>query len=94
MNTVIYKYPLEKSIVHMPKGAQILKIAQQHSPVSKGIFIWALVDPDVAFEPRVFKTLMTGLPYEEEDISLLQYIDTLYLYDNTYVLHVFEQINK
>lgn len=79
---VIWKYPLAPRCTHeMPAGAQILTVQEQDGVP----MLWALVDPDLPMEGRVFVVVQTG---ERFDGYGLRYIGT---FQTNFVYHAFEQ---
>lgn len=85
MMVTIYKYYLSDriTIVPMPENAEILAVHEQGG----NVYLWARVDTDSPTVSRRFETVGTGWPIEYADSK---YIGTAFLYDATYVLHVFE----
>lgn len=87
----IWKYELgtaDRIGVTMPKGAQILKVANQYEE-DITFCIWALVDPDNEPETRTFRVYGTGhkiIPEGEQ-----KYIGSYFLKKGNLVFHVFEQ---
>lgn len=90
MNTTVLKYTLNKKVL-MPKGAQILHIEAQH--VSDNFQIWALIDKDNPMEERVFQMVETGKDIIDNNLLIkVKHIKTLLIEDESYVLHVFENV--
>jgi len=82
----IWKFEL-MNVIEMPKGAKILSLQTQDDTP----YIWALVDPDVEKEKRIFSINGTGHPliyFTAED----NYIGTYQLPYRGLVWHVFEII--
>lgn len=91
MNKQIWKFPinLDKSIVQMPKDAEILTIQTQNDTPC----IWALVNPENANESRHFEVYGTGHNiYYEMGIDR-KYIGTFQLHGGSLVFHLFERTN-
>jgi len=89
----IFKYYIEttdETTISLPKGARILT-AQVH-PVSNGIYIWALVDPDEEeIEDRTIQIYGTGHSIPEHYYpDQLIYINTVQLHLGQLVFHIFE----
>jgi len=93
MNTAVYKYPLHEK-VKLPKEAEILKVAWHKTPVQEAAFIWALVDLDATEEEeRTFQLIVTGGVVKDNNLLVKPtYLDSLFCYGGSYVLHVFENI--
>ena len=56
---VIYKYHFKyyhKNVIELPRGAKILHIGTQ----GDGNFMWALVDPNLPSDDKVFYCIPTG----------------------------------
>lgn len=51
----IWKYKAHET-VDMPKGARVVHVGAQ----GKGIYLWAIVDPDAEREERAFTFVGTG----------------------------------
>lgn len=84
---IIYKYPLEKDEVILPKGAQILTVQIQRN----SLFVWALVDPhQEETETRKVERYGTGELIPE--IAGHIYINTVFEFEGTYVWHFFQVI--
>lgn len=81
----IWKYPLEvetHQLIYMPKGAKIIKLAEQYEyPV-----LYAEVDVDADPEPCVFTIITTG---ERFDSMTAEYIGIVLL-KGWYVAHVYQ----
>lgn len=81
----VWKFELTPTgFVDMPIGAKILKINEQN----KLVYIWALVDTEAEKENREFFVYGTGHAVDDG----MSYIDTFYLHDGAYVMHVFERL--
>jgi hypothetical protein len=82
----IWKYPLSpETIVSMPIGAVPLTVQMQAGRPT----MWALVNPDVQCQDRVFKVLGTG---HDGDVDAKDYIGTWQ--DGSLVFHLFEMKKK
>ena len=83
----IWKYTLGKrtsATLQMPLKAKILCVqVQGNEPM-----IWAEVDDSLPMENRVFLTIGTGWPIEEQDKT---YVGTYQLQGGALVFHVFER---
>lgn len=82
----IYKYPLIPNDIikiKLPKGAIILTAQSQFDVPC----IWALVNPNIETEERLFKIIGTGYDISE---SNLIYIDTIQISAGTLIFHIFE----
>lgn len=88
----IWKYvlaPTDQQTIEMPKGAVIICIQVQ----SEVPCLWALVDPALEKENRVFATRGTGHKHPDEQWTNLQYIGSYQLGiagPGSFVGHVFE----
>ncbi len=83
MSKVIYKYRLEPDgAIFMPKGAKILTVQTQRDES----YLWAMVDPEAPAEQRIFRSVPTGMPFDERG---MEYIGTFQIHGSL-VLHVFE----
>jgi len=82
----IWKFPIEindVNVIMIPIGAEILCVQIQYDEP----WIWAIVDPEIPKEPRVFRTFGTGTPIEDNPGN---YIGTYQLRSGSLVFHVFE----
>lgn len=80
----IWKFPLavtDFQNVRMPKGAEILSVADQHGVVC----VWALVDSEAELRDRMFYILGTGNPVSER--LPWQFVGSVQ--QNIFVWHVF-----
>lgn len=83
---IVYKYELrvDASIVHMTKGAEVLKVELQGT--GDVPCMWVLEDPDEKVkEERRFEIYGTGHPMSEKEYK---YIGTVF--PDYLVFHVFE----
>jgi hypothetical protein len=94
----IYKYPLQAAFdgmgaswheidtILMPEGAKILSVGIQgdNHPV-----LWALVDPDKPFVPRILYVVGTGHEMGKEFLTR-RFIGTLIFGNGGIILHVWE----
>jgi hypothetical protein len=87
---VIYKYDIfigTNPVHQIPVGGQILKFAAQNNQGQ----IWVLVDPNEAeTEERNFMCLPTGLPVSDIEHYECTYIDSILIFGDTEVYHLFE----
>ena len=84
MSKVVWKYELTPAIIiEMPRGAQILSVAEQNNKIC----LWALVDPYAETEAREFHVFGTG---HEISIKSLNFVGTALLNNAGLVFHVFE----
>lgn len=85
----VFKYGLsvaDMQTVELPKGAKVLRVDTQ-SNGGENLFLWALVNPDEKETESVrIRCAGTGHPIEEENI---EYINTVFLFGGTLVLHFF-----
>lgn len=85
---IIYKYPLNfpagAQTIEMPLNAEIIACQIQAGKIT----LWAVVNPDVALEPRHFRILGTGFPFEDQ----LKHLGTVQL--DEFVWHIFEEVLK
>lgn len=89
--TKIFKYqwpvsafgPVDVAMFHIPKGAKILSVREQHS----SICIWALVDTGKELEMRTFRIVGTG--HDVPD-TCTAHLGTVFFHNGILVLHVFE----
>lgn len=85
MTQTIHKYSLridDEQVILLPKGAQILTVQIQNEQP----FLWALVDPIYAEEPR--KVLIRGTGHDA--LGLGRYISTFQMRGGALVFHAFE----
>jgi hypothetical protein len=83
----IWKFPLEVTDyqnVRMPKGAEILSVADQYGVVC----VWAMVDSDAELEDRMFYIFGTGNPVSET--LPWQFVGSVQ--QNIFVWHVFAEV--
>ncbi len=80
----IFKYPVIKEAVDLPRDAEILSVGVQ----DQGVFLWALVDPDAVMEEKRFYVYGTG--HEVEDRQLKKFIGTIF--QGQFVWHVFQDV--
>lgn len=83
----VWKFPIGNQVV-MPKGAQIVHVAEQDGTVGPVVTMWALVDPEAPAETRRFAELGTGheIPDEHEHVGTWQ--------SGPFVWHLFEHRPK
>jgi len=87
----VFKYPLkalEKQIVAIPLGAQILCAQVQHG----NICLWAFVDPEESPQERTIRIFGTG-----HNVAMdldLAYIGTVQVEGGSFVFHVFEEVRS
>lgn len=82
----IWKYAIHNgTTIHMPIGAEILCAQSQNG----GLYIWAIVDPDAAYEYREFAVYGTGKILPD---APARYIDTVQWPSS--VCHVFETTQR
>lgn len=85
---VIWKFELEitdTQQVRMPKGAQILSVANQNGKVC----LWAMVNPNDSLESRCIEIIGTGNKVAFGPGVQRSFIGTVVV--NPFVWHVFEQ---
>lgn len=88
----IWKFPLKITgvqAVEMPKGAKILTVQMQHDEMC----IWAIVNPDVEKQKRLFRVIGTGHPIESKGIEALEYIGSVQQSD-LFVWHLYEVTSR
>ena len=86
----IYKYQLDPKILklQMPVDANIITAQSQ----SNEICIWAEIDTEAATEEITFEVFGTGHDIPLEPLGTeRKYIGTALLYDETLVLHIYQQ---
>lgn len=87
----IFKYPLDvqfANVVPMPKGAEILSVAEQRNQ----IVVYAMVDDEVSeMEDQVIHIEPTGHPVEI-DVSKCRFLGTVKMYEGDYMFHVFVEV--
>jgi hypothetical protein len=93
MNKTVCKYQL-KDEMNLPEGAEILKVSFQKTLILNAFFVWALVDQDNKEELRTFQIIPTGGSLRKLTNSTPKFIDTCIGFDDSYVISVFENINK
>ncbi len=98
--SVIWKYDLkvtDEQVLDLPEGAQILSVQQQAGSLLAGspLQLWALVDPDNAWERRFFHVVGTGnsMPILSRG-ECLTHLATVVTVRGALVWHVFEQAQK
>lgn len=79
----IYKLGHGETELEMPVAAKILCAKTQRNEPH----IWALVNPGDISETRTFAIYLTGQP---ADFTAKEYIDTIFIDDGVYVVHIFE----
>lgn len=79
--------PFDYNSILMPKDSEILTVQTQ----GESIQIWALCDPNLQKEERIFRIAGTGHPINDNDE--LHYINTFQLNNGKLIFHVFEVIN-
>jgi len=81
----IYKYTLtsDRTELEMPAGAKVLSVQQQYGEIQ----LWAMVDPEKAYEWRAFDVYGTGALLPDE---LGEYVGTVQVGGGEIVLHVFD----
>ena len=90
----VYKYEVpigDYFELELPKGADILDIAEQQHSVYfvKKVFLWALVDPDNQLITRKFRFAGTGHPITENSYELL-HRGTFQTDGGALIFHIFE----
>lgn len=83
----IYKYhvPLtNKFVIDMPLNAEILSFQEQKGEM----FLWAVIDPDIANEERKFCLFGTGHDIDMDSVK--KFIGTVQMCQCHYVWHLFE----
>jgi hypothetical protein len=84
-----YEAPLTERLtfeLKIPKGARILKLALQYGKPT----LWVLVDGSADEEVRRFRFILTGCSLPTDGGK---YIDTLFLENDGFVVHLFETTN-
>jgi hypothetical protein len=92
---VIWKYQLAdeaRQVVMMPSGAEILSVQQQHGDLQ----LWAMVDPDLPKQMRVFEIFGTGttMPDLSSEGRVRRHVATVQTCQGMLVWHVFELQGK
>jgi hypothetical protein len=92
---VIWKYQLAdeaRQVVMMPSGAEILSVQQQHGDLQ----LWAMVDPDLPKQMRVFEIFGTGttMPDLSSEGRVRRHLATVQTCQGMLVWHVFELQGK
>jgi hypothetical protein len=88
----IYKYELkieDKQEISMQLDAEILSVQTQ----GDSLCMWALVDPEVEPENRMFEIFGTGHPIPVGMGVSREFISTFQIPSRGLVFHVFERIN-
>ena len=89
----IFKYSLpvqEKFMLELPSGAEIIRV----DDVDGKFWLWAIVDPEAANEPRRFECYKTGQPMETQR-DHLKYIGFCKLFImQELCLYIFENIHE
>jgi len=87
----VYKYRLDvtdEQFIELPKGAEILSVAEQRDDV----VLYVLIDTTVTeTEPRTIYVHGTGHNVFGEN---LRFIGTVKLYEGSLMFHVFEEVSK
>ena len=84
----IFKYPiamLERTTLHIPKGAKLLCVAEQNG----AWFLWAEIDTSKLPTKREIVIVGTGQPMLKD--AAMWYIGTIHT-SGGYVWHVFEEL--
>ncbi len=92
---VIWKYQLKneaRQVVMMPSGAEILSVQQQRGDLQ----LWAMVDPDLPKQKRVFEIFGTGttMPDLSSEGRVRRHLATVQVCQGMLVWHVFELHSK
>ena len=85
MVRTVWKYPLplvQFLMLELPAGAKILKVAQQ----GKGVFLWALGDPEAPVERVHLRVVSAGTEIVEDDA---EHVESFSLPGSGFVFHVF-----
>lgn len=88
----VLKYELQvtdEQTVDLPRGAELLHVAQQDPSDPLHLQLWALVDPDAPDEPRRFAVRGTGHLCEDFKQGRLEHIGTVLCPASGLVWHVF-----
>ncbi len=90
---VVYKYKLKVGInaISLPKNSESLSVAFQ----GDDLCMWIEVNPDnnpTEDVVRYFEAFGTG--YEFSDNHIISFIGTAFLYDASFVVHVYEVLNE
>lgn len=80
---VVYKYPLDKTLIKLPEGAEILHIAT----LAGKAYCWALIDPEVKLTQAYLYVFLTG---EILPANKMEYVKTLILGEDALVIHIFK----
>jgi len=84
----IWKYPIpieDFIIIEMPADAKILGVQCQNGKPQ----MWAMIDPNLSKEQRVFRVIGTGQVIPEQQ-SRFSYIGTFQIESKGLVFHLFE----
>lgn len=88
MTVFKYRIPIGDYVeLKLPKGAKILSVAAQNDEP----FLWALVNPNMPWETRLFRFAGTGHPITEPP-ERLQFISTFQMRHGSLIFHFFEII--
>lgn len=84
----IFKYRLSINFtkpfkIEVPKGSKLLKVHSQ----GQSIQIWFETKDVAETEELFFITIETGAPLPSNP---MKYLDTVFMYNNTYVIHVYQ----
>lgn len=82
----VWKYSLEatdKQFITMPRGAQVLSVAEQYDDMS----LWALVDTNEVPDDAVL-IVIHGTGHPADDVEGLRFIGTVILRGGSLVFHV------
>lgn len=92
MSATVWKFvwplPSDRAEFDMPRGAEILTVANQYNQVC----LWARVNPLGDLEKRRFALVGTG--HAAPGAASGRYLGTAFLHDETLVLHVFERLGE
>lgn len=89
--TRIYKYDLpvvDKAVVSMPKGAEVLTVQVQNDWPDSQVRLWAKINLEAPIESRMFFVVGTGHPMP---VEAGRFIGTFQLNEGRLVFHVFEE---
>jgi len=80
----IWRWALKReTTIHMPHGAKLLAVQEQHGDPQ----LWALVDPGAETEKRTFQVYGTRHDLPDDPG---RYVDTFQMLGGALVFHVFE----
>lgn len=91
-NEVIYKYPFRytQSTITLPYGAKVMSVGIQNG---RDMVLWAIVNPANDPSERGIRVLMTGEPFDYDELDGYRFVGTVTNCDGL-VFHVFVELKQ